>query len=219
MKRIGAGFGIVFAAALVLSACSNEGASPAASASPGAAVPAPSAAPGPAAPAPAAPVVAAPPEPAPASAPVVPPAEPAPAVATEAAGAPVTDATPAPAAGGDAPAYTVDCAAGATQAEQCQVDKDTYVGWRTFASQCQVCHGGSGIGTTFAPNLLDRLNQTVDHARFVDSVTNGYRGQVGAMPAWKGNPAVEPNIDPLYRYLRARADGKLPPGRPQKKAG
>jgi mono/diheme cytochrome c family protein len=113
------------------------------------------------------------------------------------------------------PTYTVQCAANAAAAEQCQVDKLTYVGWRTFATQCQVCHGGSALGSTFAPNLLDRLNQRVNYARFKDVVANGFRGQVGAMPAWKTNPQVMPHIDDLYRYLRARADGKLPAGRPQ----
>lgn len=48
-------------------------------------------------------------------------------------------------------------------------------------------------------------------------IINGYRGQVGAMPAWKGNPQVEPNIDGLYRYLPARADHALLPATPAKK--
>ena len=34
------------------------------------------------------------------------------------------------------------------------------------------------------------------------------------MPAWESNPNVAPHIDPLYRYLKARADGVLPAGRP-----
>lgn len=114
------------------------------------------------------------------------------------------------------PSYEVHCPAGATAAEQCQVDKDTYIGWRTFSGQCQVCHGGSALGSTFAPNLLDRFHQHVDHARFIEVVTNGFRGQVGAMPSWKGNPNVIPHIDQLYRYLKARADGVLPAGRPER---
>jgi len=128
--------------------------------------------------------------------------------------------TPPPVAAGAtgaAPAYAVECQPAARAAEQCQVDKETYVGWRTFAGQCQVCHGGSALGSTFAPNLLDRFHQRVDYARFVDVVRNGYHGQVGVMPAWKGNPNVEPHIDALYRYLSARADGTLPPGRPARK--
>jgi len=127
-----------------------------------------------------------------------------------------TAAAVSPSADTDHP-YEVQCAAGAAAAEQCQVDKDTYVGWRTFSAQCQVCHGGSALGSTFAPNLLDRFHERVDHARFVEVVTNGYRGQVGAMPAWKGNPNVMPHVDQLYRYLKARADGALPPGRPERK--
>ena len=114
------------------------------------------------------------------------------------------------------PAYTVDCPADASAAETCTVDKNTYFGWRTFAANCQVCHGGSALGSTFAPNLLDRLNSRVDYPRFIEVLTNGYTGQVGAMPSWKSNTAVMQHADDLYRYLRARADGKLPPGRPEK---
>lgn len=146
-------------------------------------------------------VATAPPAPAPA---VEPPAAP--------AAPPVADTSASA-----APPYAVECQPAATAAEQCQVDKATYIGWRTFAGQCQVCHGGSALGSTFAPNLLDRFHQRVDYARFVDVVRNGYHGQVGVMPAWKGNPNVEPHIDAMYSYLRARADGALPPGRPVRK--
>lgn len=138
----------------------------------------------------------------------------APAASPPAAPTSAPTATPTADAAGEAPAYQVQCPDGATAAEQCQVDKETYIGWRTFAGQCQVCHGGSGLGSTFAPNLLDRFHQRVDYPRFVEVVTNGYTGQVGAMPAWKGNPNVEPHIDRLYSYLKARADGVLPAGRP-----
>ncbi len=194
---------LLLTAGLLLCACSGGDAPPPAKAAPAGAtqtteVAAPDAVtppPAPAIPEPTAVVSA---EPAPAApAPVVPPA----------------DAAPAAASGSEFN-YTVQCAPGAGAAEQCSVDKDTYIGWRTFASQCQVCHGGSALGSTFAPNLLDRFHERVDHPRFVEVVTNGFRGQVGAMPAWKGNPNVMPHVDQLYRYLKARADGALPPGRP-----
>jgi len=116
----------------------------------------------------------------------------------------------------ETPKYVADCPAGAVAAEKCKVDKNTYFGWRTYAANCQVCHGGSGMGSTFAPNLMDRLKTRVDYARFVTVVTEGYTGQVGAMPAWKTKKDVMSNLDNLYQYLRARTDGKLPPGRPQK---
>ena len=116
----------------------------------------------------------------------------------------------------DSPKYAVDCPAGAAAAEKCTVDKNTYFGWRTYAANCQVCHGGSGMGSTFAPNLMDRLKTRVDYPRFVTVVSEGYTGQVGAMPAWKTKKDVMSNLDNLYRYLRARTDGKLPAGRPRK---
>ncbi len=113
-------------------------------------------------------------------------------------------------------AATVTCPEGAQAAEACTVDKDTYFGWRTFAANCQVCHGGSGLGSTFAPNLLERLNNKVDRPRFMFVLENGYTGQVGAMPAWKTKQDVMKNADNLYRYLHARATGQLPAGRPEK---
>lgn len=115
-----------------------------------------------------------------------------------------------------APSYKIECAQGATSGTQCKVDKNTFQGWLTFKTTCYVCHGNGGVGSSFAPNLQDRFNKRgVGYAVFKYVVTNGYKGQVGIMPAWKENPRVMKNLDNLYRYLRARADGKLPLGRPQ----
>lgn len=118
---------------------------------------------------------------------------------------------------GDGPEYNVKCADGATDAKQCEVDKETYVGWRSYATNCQVCHGGSGMGSTFAPNLQERFNKEgVDYGRFKYVIINGYTGQMGAMPAWNQNAGVMKDLDSLYSYLKARADETLPPGRPKK---
>lgn len=94
---------------------------------------------------------------------------------------------------------------------KCKVDLWLVRGYRAF-SQCQVCHGLDGTGSTIAPSLLDKMLE-IDHARYVEVVTNGYQGQVGVMPAWKENPNVMKYIDQLYAYLMARADGALPAGR------
>lgn len=118
---------------------------------------------------------------------------------------------------GDAPGYEVSCADGATDAGACEVDKATYIGWRTYAANCQVCHGGSGLGSTFAPNLMDRLSDHVDYGRFIYVMENGYTGQVGAMPAWKANNQVFSKVPELYAYLKARTDEALPQGRPKRK--
>jgi nucleoid-associated protein YgaU len=200
------------AALCLLTACSDgtESAPPTTDATPTPAAPVAEAAPA-AAPAPA-------PEPAiAASAEAAEPvATPAPAEA--AAPAPAQAATaPAAQAADGAPAYDVSCPEGAAQAEKCQVGKETYIGWRSFHTHCFQCHGGSGMGSTFAPNLMDRLNSSVDYARFKHVLQNGYTGKVGAMPSFAKNTAVLKDTDALYGYLRARADGVLPAGRPVKK--
>ena len=97
----------------------------------------------------------------------------------------------------------------------CKVDKKTYIGWRTFSANCLRCHGQDGVGSTFAPSLVERMKE-IDKARFMESVANGYKGQVGIMPPWKDNPNVTKRYEELYGYLRARAEGTLLPGRPKR---
>jgi len=97
----------------------------------------------------------------------------------------------------------------------CLVDKATYIGWRTFHSTCFVCHGPNALGSTFAPSLVERLKE-IDKARFMNSVQNGFQGQIGVMPAWKDNPNINKHFEDLYNYLRARSDGALPAVRPQR---
>lgn len=114
---------------------------------------------------------------------------------------------------GSTPEYQVECDA---DGSNCRVGMDTYIGWTTYRSQCTQCHGQDARGTTIGPNLMDRLNQRVDYPRFVDVMANGYRGQMGVMPAWKDNKAVMDKLPNIYMYLKARADGVLDAGRPQR---
>jgi len=107
--------------------------------------------------------------------------------------------------------YTVECDGSA-----CIVDKKTYVGWRTYHAECHVCHAQDAVGSTFAPSLVDRMKE-IDKERFMESVANGYTGQMGVMPGWKDNPNVNKRFEDLYAYLMARSDGVLLPGRPKKK--
>lgn len=93
----------------------------------------------------------------------------------------------------------------------CKIDIYLTRGFRAF-SQCQVCHGLDGNGSSFAPSLVDRLKE-IDQARFLEVVTNGYTGQVGVMPGWKTNPNVMKWTAQLYAYLKARSDAVLPSGR------
>lgn len=149
------------------------------------------------------------------------PAATAPAAAAQAA-APAAAAPAAPAAQATAPAAAPAAAAPTQTAAvpyeghvqcsdgKCKIDSFLTKGFRTFG-QCQVCHGMDGSGSTIAPSLMERL-KVLDHATFIDRVTNGFKGQIGVMPTWKDNPNVMNNIENLYAYLKARSDGVIPAG-------
>ncbi|MEN8763563.1 MAG: cytochrome c, partial [Thiogranum sp.] len=121
---------------------------------------------------------------------------------------------PTPEAADEAAPYTVVCEDSGDKTV-CKVDKKTYIGWRTYHAACHVCHAQDAVGSTFAPSLVERLG-VIDEERFMDVLANGYTGQIGVMPGWKDNPNVNKKYNELYGYLKARADGALPPGRPKK---
>lgn len=100
------------------------------------------------------------------------------------------------------------------------VDWYTYSGYRRFNSECHVCHGADGAGSTFAPALVNSL-KTMSYADFLSTVAEGRKnlsaGKESVMPAFGNNKNVYCYLDDIYVYLRARAVGDLPRGRPAKK--
>lgn len=124
-----------------------------------------------------------------------------------------------------------------------KVDDSTYRGWRIYHSSCHTCHGVDGTGTQVAPSLVERMrdlsakdftvkvltsyrivldsdsawadDSTAIRDAIVAEVLRRERGEL-AMPAWEGNPKVHPHLLDLYAYLKARADGALGPGKPQR---
>jgi mono/diheme cytochrome c family protein len=96
-------------------------------------------------------------------------------------------------------------------ARTCKIDLWLMRGYRAF-SQCQVCHGLGGAGSTIGPSLLDKLEE-IDHARFMEVVIKGMQGPIGIMPGWENNPNVMKYVDQLYAYLKARSEGVLPGGK------
>jgi methanol metabolism-related c-type cytochrome len=101
------------------------------------------------------------------------------------------------------------------------VDWYTYSGFRRYHSECHVCHGPDGEGSTYAPGLVES-SKTMSYPDFLRIVASG-RQNVGAgkesvMPALGDNPNVMCYIDDIYVYLKARAEGGLPRGRPAKRA-
>jgi mono/diheme cytochrome c family protein len=123
------------------------------------------------------------------------------------------------------------------------VDESTYMGWRIFHSTCHGCHGVDATGTSVAPDLVEAVkrisardfsikvlsryritisaqvaagdDQTELREAFLEQVIRRERGEV-LMPAWEQDTNIKPHILDIYAYLRARADGALPPGRPRR---
>jgi methanol metabolism-related c-type cytochrome len=99
------------------------------------------------------------------------------------------------------------------------VDWYTYSGFRRYHSDCHVCHGPNGEGSSYAPALADSL-KTLSYTDFAEVVTNGRKNVDSAndkvMPKFAENVNVMCFLDDIYVYLRARANGAIPGGRPPK---
>jgi hypothetical protein len=125
-----------------------------------------------------------------------------------------------------------------------RVDAGTYAGWKLFHTHCAGCHGAGGVGTSSAPNLVERIGNYTPRG-FATKVLTSYRivpmspdsgppetlaerdallelvmkrerEQRGQplMPAWDADLTVSPHVLDLYAYLGARAEGGLGPGKP-----
>ncbi len=90
-----------------------------------------------------------------------------------------------------------------------KIDKNTFEGWRTYnGGGCGACHGRGGAGGV-ASNLAESLIIKNDKEKFKDIVTNGFPGSL--MKPHKNDKRVIENLDNLYNYMKARADGVLGP--------
>src|ERR1700741_1789267 len=97
------------------------------------------------------------------------------------------------------------------------VDWYTYSGYRRYHSDCHVCHGPNGDGSSYAPALANSL-KSLSYSDFVNFLTNGPKNVNQAsdnvMPAFATNVNVMCFIDDIYVFLRARANNAIPGGRP-----
>src|SRR5438552_16272201 len=98
------------------------------------------------------------------------------------------------------------------------VDWFTYSGFRRYHSDCHVCHGPDGEGSSYAPALAGSL-KTIGYADFANAVVNGRKNtaQENVMPAFGTNRNVMCYLEDLFVYLRARANDAVPRGRPAKR--
>lgn len=102
------------------------------------------------------------------------------------------------------------------------VDWYTYSGYRRYHSECHVCHGPDGMGSTYAPALKDSL-KNISYGEFLEIVATGRQNvsssQENVMPAFGDNINVVCYIDDIYVYLRARSEGAIERQRPTKHEG
>ena len=99
------------------------------------------------------------------------------------------------------------------------VDWYTYSGFRRYHSECHVCHGPDGEGSTYAPGLSHSL-RSIDYGAYANAVVNGRKNvntaQESVMPAFGTNRNVMCYLEDIFVYLRARANDAVPRGRPAK---
>jgi len=100
------------------------------------------------------------------------------------------------------------------------VDWYTYSGYRRYHSECHVCHGPDGEGSSYAPALKDSV-KSMSYGDFLGVVASGRKNvttsQENVMPAFGDNPNVACYMDDIYVYLRARANDAVGRVRPAKK--
>jgi methanol metabolism-related c-type cytochrome len=97
------------------------------------------------------------------------------------------------------------------------VDWFTYSGFRRYHSECHVCHGPDGEGSSYAPALKNSV-KSLGYAEFVGTVVGGRQNVTSSsdnvMPAFGDNKNVMCYLDDIYIYLRARSTDAIPRGRP-----
>ncbi|TCZ64898.1 c-type cytochrome [Roseicella aquatilis] len=103
--------------------------------------------------------------------------------------------------------------------ENGKVDQATFNGYRRYGNSCLQCHGPDGSGSSYAPNLTDSLKH-MTHEQFNYVVINGRQNvtasQQNVMPSFGHVEDVVMYLDDIYAYLKARSDGVLGRGRPER---
>lgn len=110
--------------------------------------------------------------------------------------------------GDDVPTYNV--------AEDGTVDWLTFSGFRRYHSECHVCHGPDGEGSSYAP-ALKKSAVEMEYYDFYSVVVNGRVNGTSVMPHFGENMNVMCYLDDIYVYLKARGTDAVARGRPAKK--
>jgi methanol metabolism-related c-type cytochrome len=102
-------------------------------------------------------------------------------------------------------------------AEDGTVDWYTFSGFRRYNSECFVCHGPDGQGSSYAPALAQSVLR-LDYYDVLAVVAGGKKSGNLVMPAFGDNKNVMCYLDDIYIYLKAVGSDAIPRGRPAKRA-
>ena len=95
-----------------------------------------------------------------------------------------------------------------------KVSPQEYEGWRQYSVHCARCHGQDVLGNPVAADLLKTTapgGSSASQKVFVDIVVNGRTAR--GMPAF-GKTLTPGQAAAIYAYVKGRADGRIPAGRP-----
>jgi len=100
-----------------------------------------------------------------------------------------------------------------------KLDAEAYEGWRQYSTHCARCHGQDVLGNPVTADLLKAAGPggpVAEQAAFVAAVKAG-RPERG-MPGF-AEVIDDAQIAAIYAYVKGRADGKVPAGRPERAGG
>lgn len=96
-----------------------------------------------------------------------------------------------------------------------KVDEGTYDGYMAYTRSCMACHGPDGLGSSFAPSLIQVVERR-NFGEFSQTVASGMEIQPGkVMPSFADDEYVLNNLENIYSYMKARGAGDLGRGRPK----
>jgi mono/diheme cytochrome c family protein len=93
---------------------------------------------------------------------------------------------------------------------------EEYEGWRQYSAHCARCHGQDVLGNPVAADLLKATaagGPVAEKAAFVAVVKAG-RPKRG-MPGF-AKVIDDAQANAIFAYVKGRADGKIPAGRPER---
>ena len=94
------------------------------------------------------------------------------------------------------------------------VDEATFRGYEAYGRACAACHGPDGVGSSFAPSLVQAAERRT-FEEFQRTVVEGQELQPGmVMPSFADDQYVMEHVGEIYSYMKARAEGGLGRGRP-----